>query len=237
MENTNLNETHYPQNLVADASGIDRATFYRKTYMHVALALLAFIAVESWFLSMPALVDFMLSLTDGYKWLIVLGAFWLGSSLSERLAHAESESTQYLGLLFFVVLEALIFLPLIAIAQIVGGGTEVLTQAALVTLGLFLGLTAVVFMTKIDFSFLRTVLVVGTFVALGAIVAGMIFGFNLGFWFSVGMVVFAAAAILYQTYQLKFHYSTDQYVGASVGIFASVMLLFWYILSIFLSRD
>ncbi len=88
-----------------------------------------------------------------------------------------------------------------------------------------------------NFSFLKTGLVIASFVAIGLIVAGTIFGFNLGLWFSVGMVVFAGAAILYQTSKVKYEYTEEQYVGAALGIFASVMLLFWYILRIFMSRD
>ena len=79
-------------------------------------------------------------------------------------------------------------------------------------------------------------LTIGFFIAIGLIVAGMIFGFNLGLWFSVGMVVLASGSILYQTSNMVHKYSEDQYVGASLGLFASLMLLFWYILSI-LSND
>jgi len=128
-----------------------------------------------------------------------------------------------------------IFLPLIYIA-LAYTGTEVLSQAAIVTLSLFGGLTAVVFMTRLDFSFLRSVLVIGGFLSLGLIVAGALFGFELGLWFSIGMVVLAAGGILYQTYNVKNEYTTDQYVGAALQLFSSVMLLFWYILRIFLSR-
>ena len=111
-----------------------------------------------------------------------------------------------------------------------------ITQAAVITLFMFSGLTAVVFFTKTDFSFLRTALIVGGFVSLGLIVAGAIFGFNLGLWFSVGMVILASGSILYQTHQIKNQYGTEQYVGASLQLFSSVMLLFWYVLRILMSR-
>ena len=92
-------------------------------------------------------------------------------------------------------------------------------------------------MTNKNFSFLKTGLVIASFIAIGLIVAGSLFGFNLGLWFSMAMVVFAGAAILYQTSKVKYEYTKDQYVGAALGIFAAVMLLFWYILQIFMSRD
>lgn len=125
---------------------------------------------------------------------------------------------------------------MIYIAAGYSGSSDILMQAAMTTLFMFTGLTAVVFLTKTDFSFLRTILIVGGFVSLGTIVVGAIFGFNLGLWFSVGMVVLASISILYQTDQIKNKYGTQQYVGASLQLFASVMLLFWYILRILMSR-
>ena len=142
---------------------------------------------------------------------------------------------QYTGLGFYVLLEAIIFLPLIYIAVAYTGG-KVILQAGLITFMLFLGLTGVALTSKRDFSFLRSVLIIGGFISLGLIIAGMLFGFNLGLWFSVGMVFLAGASILYQTNQLKNVYTTEQYVGASLQLFSSVMLLFWYVLRILMSR-
>ena len=100
---------------------------------------------------------------------------------------------------------------------------------------LFVGLTGVALTSNRDFSFLRGVIMIGGFVALGLVVVGLLFGFNLGLWFSVGMVFLAGASILYETNQLKNVYSPDQYVGAALQLFASVMLLFWYVLRILMS--
>ncbi|WP_454997825.1 Bax inhibitor-1/YccA family protein [Capnocytophaga granulosa] len=221
--------------LVAYSTDSERAIFYRKTYTHVALALLAFILVETALLRwVPE--ELILAMFGGkFIWLFIIGGFWLGSMLANKWAHSLSRTTQYVGLGLYVLLEAVIFLPLIYIA-LAYTGTEVLSQAAIVTLSLFGGLTAVVFMTRLDFSFLRSVLVIGGFLSLGLIVAGALFGFELGLWFSVGMVVIAAGSILYQTYNVKNEYATDQYVGAALQLFSSVMLLFWYILRILLSR-
>ena len=221
--------------LVAYSTDSERAIFYRKTYTHVALALLAFILVETALLRwVPE--ELILAMFGGkFIWLFIIGGFWLGSMLANKWAHSLSRTTQYVGLGLYVLLEAVIFLPLIYIA-LAYTGTEVLSQAAIVTLSLFGGLTAVVFMTRLDFSFLRSVLVIGGFLSLGLIVAGALFGFELGLWFSVGMVVLATGGIHYQTYNVKTENTTDQNVGAALQLFSSVMLLFWYILRIFLSR-
>lgn len=226
---------NYQTTMVAQATESARAEFYRKTYAHVAMAILAFIGVESLLIKfIPE--EMIFSMISGrFVWLFILGLFWLGTSMSNRFVFDPSREKQYLGLGLYVVLEAIIFLPLIAMATYYSGGGMIM-QAAIITLFMFLGLTAVVFLSKTDFSFLRTALVVGGFVSLGAIVVGAIFGFDLGLWFSVGMVVLASASILYQTSQIKDKYDTEQYVGAALQLFASVMLLFWYVLRILMSR-
>jgi len=70
-----------------------------------------------------------------------------------------------------------------------------------------------------------------------AIVGGVLFGFHLGTWFSVAMVGFAGAAILYDTSNVLHHYPEDRYVAASLELFASVALMFWYVLRLFMARD
>ena len=227
MENSNI--------LVSNASNIEKASFYKKTYQHLALAVLAFIVVEAILINVVPAEAIFWMLSGRFIWLFIIGLFWLGTTMSDRLAFHPSREKQYLGLGLYVLLEAIIFLPMIYIAMAYAGG-DVIMQAALTTLFMFAGLTAVVFFTKTDFSFLRTLLIVGGFVSLGIIVVGAIFGFNLGLWFSAGMAVLASASILYQTDQIKNRYETLQYVGASLQLFSSIMLLFWYILRIFMSR-
>ena len=62
----------------------------------------------------------------------------------------------------------------------------------------------------------------------------LLFDYHLGIWFSVDMIAIAGASILYDTSQILHHYSSDQYVGAALELFASIALLFWYILRLLL---
>ena len=202
----------------------------------MALAILAFIFVETALLMVVPAELIMGMVSQKYVWLLIIGGFWLASMLAEKWTMASSRSMQYAGLGFYVLLEAIIFLPMMYIALVYTGSGKVILQAGLITFMLFLGLTGVALTSKRDFSFLRSVLIIGGFISLGLIVAGMLFGFNLGLWFSVGMVFLAGASILYQTNQLKNVYTTEQYVGASLQLFSSVMLLFWYVLRILMSR-
>ena len=233
--NTNYQNNNTPE-LVSYATNVEQATFYRKTYSHVAIALLAFIVVEAILINtVPESLIFSM-VSSPFVWLFILGGFWLGSMLANKWTQAQDKSTQYRGLGIYVLLEAIIFLPMIYIAIDLSDGLAIISQAGIITLSLFAGLTAVVFLTRVDFSFLRTILVVGGFLALGLIVAGALFRFDLGLWFSVAMVALAAGGILYETYNIKNVYSTDQYVAAALQLFSSVMLLFWYVLRILLSR-
>ena len=77
----------------------------------------------------------------------------------------------------------------------------------------------------------------GGVLALVAILGGIFFGFELGTWFSVAMIGFAGGAILYDTSNVLHHYPEDRYVGAALRLFASVAMMFWYVLRLFMSRD
>lgn len=219
--------------VVADAPAEARAAFIRRTYSHLAGAILAFIALEVFFFGI-GLPKVMLSLlaTSHYSWLIVLGGFIGISYLAEHWATSTTSiTTQYWGLSLYVVAEAIIFMPLLLMA-VAFCGPEVIPTAGLITALLFGGLTYTAFTMKNDFSFLGGILKIGAFVALGVIVCAILFGFTLGLVFSSVMVLFAAGCILYTTGGILHRYNTDQHVAAALSLFAAVALMFWYILRI-----
>lgn len=226
-------------NTAADAMPAERASFIRKTYLHLAAAILAFIAIEVVLFSTGAAYTIAATMLGGsWSWLIVLALFMGVSFLANWWANSQtSKAMQYLGLGLYVVAEAVIFVPLLFIVANFGGGGDVILKAGVVSLGLFLGLTAVVFLTRTDFSFLGPILVIGGFVALGFIAASIMFGFSLGNIFAFVMVAFAGTAILFNTSNVMRQYHPSQHVAASLTLFASIALLFWYILSIFSSSD
>jgi FtsH-binding integral membrane protein len=227
-------------NSAADALPEQRAQFIRKTYLLLAAAILAFIGVEAFLFASGAagLIANMIFSGGSMGWLLVLGLFMGVSYLANRWAVSEtSKLTQILGLGIFIVAEAVIFVPLIMISTYYAGDATVLLKAGIVTIGLFLGITATVFLTRSDFSFLGPILAIGGFIALGFIVSSAIFGFSLGSVFAFVMVAFAGTAILYETSNVLHRFNTNQHVAASLTLFASIALLFWYILTIFSSRD
>ena len=130
--------------------------------------------------------------------------------------------------------ESIIFAPLLYIANTID--PSVIQSAAITTLALFAGLTATVFVTRTDFSFLRAILVFGGFAAMGFILIAILFHFQLGAVFLYAMIALACGYILYDTSNILHHYRIGQHVAASLALFASVALLFWYVLQLFMSR-
>jgi FtsH-binding integral membrane protein len=221
---------------VAQARPSDRAKFIRNTYTHLAGAVAAFILVE-FILFQIGIAETLYNFIAGsrFAWLAILGGFSLLGWMSRGLvSKADAVGTQYAGLGLYIVAEALIFAPLLFIATYYSGDPNLIPTAAILTLLLFAGLTTVAFTTRKDFSFLGNILRIGGFVALGLIICSVIFGFTLGLLFSVVMVVFASAAILYSTSKVIHRYAPHQYVAASLELFASVALLFYYIVEILL---
>ena len=225
---------------VAALSVESRASFIWRVYSHVALAILGFAAIESYLFSSGiayTLANYMLSVS----WLLVLGAFMVVGWLATHVAHrVESRPMQYLALVGFVFAQAIIFVPLLVMAEVMSaqrGGVNIIENAAGVTLLGTAGLVAVAHITRKDFSFLRGMLVWGGILALVAIVASVLFGFEMGTWFSVAMIGFAGAAVLYDTSNILHHYPEDRHIAAALGLFASIALMFWYVLRLFMSRD
>lgn len=231
--------THADIRAAAQAASDERAAFIRRTYLHLAGALLLFVVLEYLLLKAPFAAALTAKMMGSHlSWLVVLGLFMAVSWVAERWARSSTSlGMQYLGLGLYVVAEAIIFLPLLFIVVYVAKDPNVIPSAGLLTLTLFAGLTGTVFITRKDFSFLRGILMVGGFVALGVIVVAMLFGFSLGTFFSLAMVALAGGYMLYHTSNIMRHYRTDQHVSAALALFASVALMLWYIILLFMDRD
>ncbi|HEX8691962.1 MAG TPA: Bax inhibitor-1 family protein [Longimicrobium sp.] len=212
-----------------------RAAFIQKTYLHLLGAILAFTFVELVLFASGAAYPMARAML-GVSWLFVLGGFVVAGWLFSSMAHkAQTLPAQYAALAGYVLVEAVVFVPLLVMANFTAPGA--IQSAALATLLGFTGLTTVVLMTRKDFSFLGSVLRWAGVVALVLIVCGVVFGFQLGTFFSVAMIALAGAAILFDTSNVLHHYPEDRYVGAALSLFASVALMFWYVLRLFMSRD
>ena len=215
----------------------DRAKFITKTYNHLLGAIFAFVLVSVYFYQSGisyAIAEWVFSFGAG--WMVLMGGFIAASWAATHIAHtSQSKITQYSSLAGFIIAEAIIFAPLLLIAAQMADG--LIKSAATVTLLGFAVLTAIVFYTRKDFSFLRGILMWMFGLAIVAIISAFIFGFQLGTWFSVAMIGFAGAAILYDTSNVLHHYPEDRYVGAALQLFASVAMMFWYVLRLFMASN
>jgi FtsH-binding integral membrane protein len=229
-----------------DAPVDARRNFIRQTYIHLAAAIYAFVALEWLFFSLGwEMRALQLISTTPYAWLLVMGAFFVVGVIADRWAQSDtSPATQYAGLFLYVLFQALIFLPLLALAnhkvvEIQGvGEVGVIPAAAVTTLFIFGGLTAINFVSKRDFSFLGSFLRLAALAAIALIVLNIFSGGgNLGIWFIWAVIVLASGYILYDTSNILHHYRTDQHVAAALALFASVALLFWWVIRLFMSRD
>jgi FtsH-binding integral membrane protein len=220
----------------AEAPAADRATFIKKTYLHLIGALLALTGIEFIIFAVvpqETLAGLVGWATSGWMWLLVLGAFMGVSILAGNLANSgQSEGVQYAGLGLYVVAQSLILVPLLFIAANFFPDTNIIGTAVLVTLLMVGALTAFVFITGADFSFLRGFLMVAGFAAIGLIVASILFGFSLGIIFVVAMLIVLCGFVLYETSNVLHHYPVGSHVAASLALFASVATMFWYVLQL-----
>jgi len=216
---------------------VDRKTFITKTYLHLLGAIAAFVLIEFALFRSGAAPKIASALMwgGGRGWLLVLMAFMAVSWFGTRVAAtAASLAAQYAGLGVYILAEAIVFVPLLYVANEYAPGA--IQSAAICTLLGFTGLSCIAIGTGKDFSFLGGMLYWGMIIALVTVVASALFGFTLGTLFSVIMVGLSGAAILYDTSNILRYFPTDRHVAAALQLFASVALMLWYLLRIFMSR-
>jgi FtsH-binding integral membrane protein len=252
-------EHHRPiEGAVATVGVSDRVSFLRKTYAHLGVALIAFAAITGGMMKFMPRTSWAFSkwaFNGQWNWLLVLVAFMAVGWAAERLARSESSrGLQYGGLGLAVVAQALLLQPMLWVLIVRFGGPDIrgeilrygvpvmsgeaaaiLTQAVAITLAIFVGLTLVVFLTKKDFSFMRGVLTICTFAALGVILASMVFGFTLGAFFCGLMILLMAGYILFQTSMVMSVFPPTSYVAAALMLFSTIATLFWYVLRLLMS--
>ena len=101
---------------VSELSVESRSNFIWRTYGHVAAAILLFAGIETYLFSTGIALPMAQSMLQ-MNWLLILGGIMLVSWLATHVAHnVQSKPLQYVALVGFVVAQAIIFVPMLAIA-------------------------------------------------------------------------------------------------------------------------
>ena len=242
---------------VAPLGVSDRVQFLRKTYAHLGVALIAFAAITGGMMKYMTETSLKFSawaFRGQWNWAAILILFMVVGWIAEKLARSNtSKGLQYVGLGIAVVAEAILLQPMLWVLMVRFGNPEqifasdgvhvilsgqaasILMQAVVITLAIFIGLTLTVFLTKKDFSFMRGVLAICTFAALGIIIASILFGFSLGGLFAGVMILLMAGYILYETSVIMRDFPPTAYVAAALMLFSTVATLFWYVIRLLMS--
>lgn len=230
----------YHSETVAQAPVSERVAFIRRTYAHVFGAILAFTGLSAALIA-SGMAEHILRdvfLAHRYAWLGLMLLFIGGSIAAQYMARSSNDvGIKYAGLALYVLLYTILFVPILTIAsdpKFGIGNPQLPLAAGVVTLLVFGALTAFVFLSGKDFSFLGPILMVGSFAALGVILLSVFGLFSLGLVFCSLMVALFAGYIIYDTSNIIHHYHPSEHVAASMHLFGSVAMLFYYILQLFL---
>lgn len=229
-------QTHTMNPVINELEDV-RADFVVRVYQHVLLAVGAFVAFET--------VLFMTGIAEkfgefvfgggGMTWLVILGGFMLGQFIvAQSVSNMDNPNVQYAGLFGSAALYSVLFSPILWYSF--RDGSQDVVMAAVVTAVGFAGLTVIGFVTRKDLSFMRPLIMWASFAAMGAIVISLFTSAQLGVWFSVAMIALSGAAILYQTQSIVRHYPAWAHIAAAVGLFSSLMTMFYYVLRLFMNR-
>lgn len=234
---------------VATLGVSDRIAFLRKTYTLLTVALAAFAGTTA------GIIKFAPELSKRFSawafqgqlsWLLVIGLFMVVGFVAQKLAMSEtSRGLQFIGLAIAVVAQAILLQPMIWIlmykfgnhADMTGQAGVIMGEAVVITLAIFGGLTATVFVTKKDFSFMRGALTIASFAFIGVALASMIFGFHMGAVFSGIGILLMGGYILYQTSMVMNYFPPTAFVAASLMLFSTIATLFWYVLQFLMSMN
>lgn len=218
----------------------ERVKFIRRTYAHLAGAVVAFVAASGLLISTGIAETIIrdVFMANRLAWLMMMVVFIGGTMAAQYMAQSRSSiGMQYAGLALYVGLYTILFVPILTIAsdpKFGIGDPQLPIQAGIVTLAAFGALTVAVFVSGKDFSFLGPILAIASFAALGVIIAAVLFGFSLGLVFCGLMVALFCGYIVYDTSNVMHRYGTNEHVAASMALFGSFAMLFYYILRIFM---
>ena len=213
----------------------ERMGFIRKTYAHLAGELVGVFVMAWMTLKIPVLRGIAEALWTNM--LVYLALFFGVAFVSRKLLEGNrAVSTQYAGAGLWVFFLGLLVAPLALIAEARFGSLAVLGEAFILTSCVFGGLTAYVFLSKKDFSFIGGALSMITMIVFGISLIGAFMGGLPSIW-SLVWVVLLGGWVLYDTSNILHHRRVDQYVAASVDLLVDFVFMFIHIAMLLMNRD
>ena len=137
----------------------------------------------------------------------------------------------------FTTLTGVIISPLIALVYV--NNPASILQAGLLTVGIFGGLTAYVFISNKDFSFLRGMLVTGLIVVILAGLLNILIVGSSALYFATACatLLLFSGFVLYDTSNIIRRYPTNEYVAGALSLYLDAFNIFLALLRILNSRD
>jgi modulator of FtsH protease len=141
-----------------------------------------------------------------------------------------------LALFAFTTLTGAIISPLIALLARINPAS--ITQAGLMTVGIFGGLTAYVFISKRDFSFMRGMLMTGLIVVVLAAVLNIFFASSaFSFGISAVALLLFSGFVLYDTSNIIRRYPTNEYIAGALSLYLDAFNIFLALLNLLNAGD
>ncbi|HEX5136290.1 MAG TPA: Bax inhibitor-1 family protein [Planctomycetota bacterium] len=221
-----------------DAALDSRMAFVRRTYAHLLAELVGVALVVMLALRTPALQSLGVALLRNP--LVYIGAFFGVALVTRKMLEGHrSVGVQYAAAGIWVFFFGLLLTPLAMIAERATGSYAILGEGAILTGCVFTGLTAYVFFTKKDFSFLRGALWMVSWLLVGVAVVSWVFGWGFG---AGGSIVYSGICVLlmggwvlHDTSKVLHHRAVNQYVAASVDLLIDFVYMFIHIVLILLN--
>lgn len=203
----------------AQASIAERMSFIRKVYALFFAGILFAIGGVALGFTIPALMGTVAS----HPWItlfVMIGAVFG----AQAVRHVPV--VNLLALFGFTALTGVIISPLIAIYTQLNPAS--ILQAGVLTVGIFGGLTAYVFISKRDFSFLRGMVTTGLIVViLAGLLNVLVVGSSaLAFAVSAATLLLFAGFVLYDTSNIIRRYPTNEYVAGALSLYLDALNIF-----------
>lgn len=220
------NPIHSDQGLLAiEGSTAERLAFIRKVYGHFLGSLAITAAVTTAVMTSAPVLNLA-----GRFWVVWM-LLYLGLSMCSGWIARQGTGFGYALLGLLSVATGLFFGPTILFYAKVGG-VGIVANALILTGSIFTGLTAYVFITRKDFSWMGAGLTAGLFLLIGVGIVSIFvpMGNTTNFLITLAGAVLFCGFILYDTSNILHNYRTDQYVVATVAIYLDFVILFMKIL-------